>query len=282
MKKFLTLVIVFAFITLLAGCNDIKPNTTETTGDPIETSIPTETGEIEETVETDEPENNDIPLNPGDIDFKTIYMPEADAVRKFRYDDEHELIVTNNYVRDDAGDVTKYSDICIYMVDSQNGEIVGKHIIGDNENLIRLIRYNEDGSGCVLYSSEYDFKAGKYNILLAYEVNLVDGKMIATETDMEMHPICEAYVTSPDGKYVIMQTEEYVEAAIWGALYGGIDVKYPDGTVRRVLTNGERKEPNSGHRSYSNPFFIGDTRFVCEIHSGEWLIGYGIYTNLCG
>lgn len=85
MKKFFALIIVFAFITLLAGCNDIKPNTTETTGDPIETSIPTETGE---TVETDETESavevNDTPLKETDTaevfnsvlkDERHIYFP---------------------------------------------------------------------------------------------------------------------------------------------------------------------------------------------------------------
>lgn len=49
MKKFLTLVIVFAFTALLAGCNDIKPNTNETTPGPSETSIPTESVESDTT-----------------------------------------------------------------------------------------------------------------------------------------------------------------------------------------------------------------------------------------
>ena len=269
MKKFLTLIIVFAFTALLAGCNDIKPNTNETTPYPVETSIPTETGETDsletaapETTapETDSPETDipetpaseteptpetDVPVlvdpadavtvlsNPGGLDVNTVVIPAqiynhnayAECIK---YDDRYVLCLTHNYNYDEEARKSSRSNFHLYVVDTANGTIIHSQSLDCTGTPHELV-YTSDGRAVL--ADMRRINDGPLTAMCAHAVEIYDGTVIVSDTEIEYFPHYENKVTSPDGKY----TAYYVLDDTDG--HGGIELHRIDGSVKRIREN---------------------------------------------
>ena len=269
MKKFLTLIIVFAFTALLAGCNDIKPNTNETTPGPSETSIPTETGETDtletaapETTapETDSPETDipetpaseteptpetDVPVlvdpadsvtilsNPGGLDVNTVVIPAQiynhnASTECIKYDDRYVLCLTHNFHYDEEARKSFRSNFHLYVVDTANGTIIHSQSLDCTGTPHELV-YSSNGRAVL--ADMRRINDGPLTAMCAHGIEIYDGTVIVSDTEIEYFPHYENKVTSPDGKYTaysVIDDPDY---------RGGIELRRIDGSVKRIYEN---------------------------------------------
>lgn len=289
MKKFLTLIIVFAFTALLAGCNDIKPNTNETTPYPVETSIPTESVESDTTEtaapettapETDSPETDipetpaseteptpetDVPVlvdpadavtvlsNPGGMKFNNINIPEADKKAIFSFNDRYIIVVTaNNTQNKDNNGTYLVKDLMLYLIDIEDGKMVGYRNLS-GQYFPWGQQYTDDG--IILYSS-IRFDTG-WELESAYLVTLDINGINVTETQFEEFPRYTSRIVSPDGQYIVYAVDDDLDE------HGGIDIVYPDGSRKRVMEDLPFSEYGLQGCEYFTPQqFIDNTRFI--------------------
>ncbi len=321
MKKFLSLVIVFAFITLLAGCNDIKPGNNEPEPNPSETSIPTETGEtdapetdIPETAapETDAPETKipettlpetDAPeteppvtvdpfgtvavfSNPGELDINVVLLPIPDGGRydvAVKYDERHMLYITYGDHFTEENGLTCWTDVRFYLID-----ILESRIVADAASDINIqcdyTDYTDDG---IILFDATTIGDGEYQIERALSVKYENGGLIIESINREnVFPYSDSQVVSPTGEYVLYSTIDDSKGR------GGIDVRYANGAVYRIISNKSRWDAADagysgdealGYAKYYNAVgFLDNTRLVYSISGYEWSYGFGIYDLATG
>ena len=238
MKKFLTLVIIFAFITLLAGCNDIKSNTNETTPDPIETSIPTESVESDstetaapettapetDTPETDVPENDDpqnitVVSNEGGLEISTFVDYYEANTLTVDYSDEYAITFSQRIWTDNLSN-NYYFNRIIGLCDKSAHEKIDEYELPDDIVLLDGLSMCADGGVCVYSSTD---PGG------AYRIFVVDGKLEidGPYSDKGSINIVNSVVISPNGEYT----------AYAKLLDGGkatVMVSLPDGTIKAI------------------------------------------------
>ncbi len=284
MKKFLALIIFFAFTALLAGCNDIKPSSNETTHDPSETSIPTETGEIEETNETettapetdfpetreaegtDEPENNDpqnitVLSNEANLIFKEIVIPDAELKSIFEYNDRYSIVVTGD------GKFTAAKNVKLYFIDKSEGKIVAETQL-DDKYMPTDIQYTDDGA--IIHHPVREIEG--FTVSSAYQVKYANNQLEVTAVEIDKSPDKVAKIVSPDGQYTVYGVNDDFNGN------GGIDIIYPNGSKKRAMEYLTFNEHGLREYSiYTPKCFVDNTRFIYSSSTGIGL--YDISTG---
>ncbi|MBQ4599829.1 MAG: hypothetical protein IJB19_07940 [Clostridia bacterium] len=200
--------------------------------------------------------------NAGNLDIHAVLLPlESEDMRylAFAYDDRYSIYLTRNGQH--------YADL--YMIDAKNGEIVYTYALDVNAYYF-YIAYTD--AGCIVYGKDYD------TVSCAYTVTDTDGVFSVTPIRMEAYPIAEQRVVSPSGTYIAYKTVDDAGAD------GGIDIRYPDGSIRRILENTMLEETDdlSGVTGYHPIGFVSDTALVYRIGGWEGTKGYGIYDVTTG
>ncbi len=202
----------------------------------------------------------------SDLQVHTVYIPVAGqnpSYHTYRLDDRYTIYQT--YDRGDRWDEDRIAEnIKLWVVDSLTGTIAASYPIGD-EQVMNEIGYTD--TGCVIYR----FEKQNGNIVVPYAVQIDnhDGYFTFNETVVEAYPQKRNYIRTPDGNTAAYRTEEDIEGN------HGIDVKYPDGTIIRILT-GETGSIQSAI-SYTPIAFLDDYRLVYSVIGGKYHISFGIY-----
>ncbi len=249
MKKLLCL-LSLSLSLVLCAC-ELNVQTDNTTAQiteiaPIETTVAATTA-AETTVETT------ADTAPLDIPYETVYLPvrEGESYFSRRFDDRY--VVFFRYK--DAESSNNMS-----VLDLETCEFVYDAPLKDGNYSIYTYKYL-DGKR-VMVASEYDVDScmiiTEENGVFSHEVTTID----------KLHPFTYEYFTSPDGKYATYET--------FGEGNGTINVKYPDGSVKQILSD-HRSGDLASHRGYTPLEFIDNTRFVYHISGYECTAGYGIY-----
>ena len=227
----------------------------------------------------------DVPLarliqvveNPGNLSVHTVKIPVKNTntrVRDFQFNDRYRIYVTSEVLRNDASGYLVHTDD-LFIVDLAEGKIVHQEKLDIDEDPLELI-YTDDG--CVLLKRMPKEDGAYYETSACYKITEADGTFTVTPVEWEAFPSAESIHRSPNGAYAVYQTQED------GWNNGGIDVKYPDGSVSRVLTNvmlGDSPDCKAQHIvdviGYIPLGFLDDTHFAYYIGGWEWVRGYGIY-----
>ena len=227
----------------------------------------------------------DVPLarliqvveNPGNLSVHTVKIPVKNTntrVGDFHFNDRYRIYVTSEVLRNDASGYLVHTDD-LFIVDLSIGEIVHREKLDIDEEPRELI-YTDDG--CVLLMRMPKENGAYYETSACYKITEADGTFTVTPVEWEAFPSTESIHRSPNGTYAVYQTMEDG----WGN--GGIDVKYRDGSVRRILTNvmlgdsPDCKAKDIGDVVGYTPLgFMDDTHFAYYIGGWEWVLGYGIY-----
>ncbi len=273
MKKTFILMLVLLF--LLCACETDVAETTSVT-----TEIVTYQTEVVTTEETVLPENelgvifNEV-SNPANFDINVLTLPlkgEKSRVSEFDYDERYVIYVTGEILKNG---VDGYADCAyeVYVLDKKLGEYVFAEEL-NTDSFLRRISYTDDG--CIIHNITVENDVAV--VSNAYEITENDGVFSVSPTTAEAYPSVRKKVISPNGRYTALENE------LDGWNNGGIEVKYPDGSEKRILTNitlgnsPECKAKTIGeHIGYGIVGFVDDTHLAYSITGYEWLIGYGIY-----
>ncbi|MBP3378676.1 MAG: hypothetical protein J6L96_08005 [Clostridia bacterium] len=306
MKKFLTLIIVFAFITLLAGCNDIKPNTNETTPGPSETSIPTESVESD-TTETDVPETTapetDSPetaihettaseTEPVPETEAPVLVDPADSVTVLSnpggLDVNTVVIPAQIYNHKASAECIKYDDryvLCLthnyhYDEEARKSTRSNFHLyVVDTANGTIIhsqsldctgtpheLVYTSDGRAVLANMQNTD---GVLTFVCAHAIEISDAVVTLTDTDIDYFPNYESKVTSPDGKYTAYRVLDDTSSR------GGVDIYYPDGIIKRIRNNRALEDaPDTGDEGLDYFRVYIPVGFLDEVHLAMYVGGY--------
>ena len=215
--------------------------------------------------------------NPGNLSVHTVKIPVKNTntrVRDFQFNDRYRIYVTSEVLQNDASGYLVHTDD-LFIVDLSIGEIVHREKLDIDEEPRELI-YTDDG--CVLLMRMPKENGAYYETSACYKITEADGTFTVTPVEWEAFPSAESIHRSPNGTYAVYQTMEDG----WGN--GGIDVKYPNGSIRRILTNvmlgdsPDCKAKDIGDVVGYTPLgFMDDTHFAYYIGGWEWVWGYGIY-----
>ena len=232
----------------------------------------------------------DVPLarlmevveNPGNLSVHTVKIPVKSTntrVGDFHFNDRYRIYVTSEVLQNDANGYVVHTDD-LFIVDLAEGKIVHQEKLDIDEDPLELI-YTDDG--CVLLKRMPKENGAYYETTACYKITESGGVFTVTPVEWEAFPSAESIHRSPNGTYTVYQTQED------GWNNGGIDVKYPDGSVARVLTNvmlGESPECKAKDIGdvvgYIPLGFLDDTHFAYYIGGWEWVWGYGIYDLASG
>lgn len=227
----------------------------------------------------------DVPLahliqvveNPGNLSVHTVKIPvknEKTQVRDYTFSDRYRMYVTSEVLQNDASGYLVHTDD-LFIVDLAEGKIVHRETLDIDEDPFDLI-YTDDG--CVLMNRMPMEDGAYYKTSACYKITEANGVFTVTPVEWEAFPSADAIMHSPHGTYTVYHTQED------GWNNGGIDVKYPDGSVRRILTNvmlgdsPDCKAVGIGDVIGYTPLgFMDDTHFAYYIGGWEWSRGYGIY-----
>ncbi len=247
MKKLLFLL---SLSLVLCAC-DFNVQTDNTTAQITE-SAPVETTTVAEITDETTVETT-ADAAPMDMPYETVYLPvrEGESYSSHRYNDRY--VVFLRYV-DDTG---RYDNISV--LDLETCEFVYDEPI---DVFYSIFTYEYWDGKFVMIASEYDDDS---HMIITEE----NGVFSHEVTKREERSFTYEYLTSPDGKYAAYPTYK-------DGTDGGIDVKYPDGSVKRVLSN-DRSGDLASHCGYYPQKFIDNTRFVYHISGYEWTSGFGIY-----
>lgn len=216
--------------------------------------------------------------NPGGLEFKTIYIPYDRRYSTYDFDSEHILLMTYGTEQGERGHVTATKDIRFYLVNTVRGELVATLEYGRVDGW--LIDAHHEKDSLVLYDLKIDEGTETYSVTSAVRIEYKNGKLSAQATEKDPWPRNEAMLVSPDGKYTVYDVSED------GVSHGGIDVVYPDGTVKRILTRVMLDDLGvysvGGVTGYSPVQFIDNDRLLYHIGGWEWTKGYGIYNLTTG
>ena len=241
-------------------------------------SEPTSVRKLDEIPESPLNELFKVVSNPANLDINAVKLPlrgEKTRICEFEYDERYMIYVTAEILKNDRTDFRSCA-YDLFIVDKKIGDIVFEKAFNtaDTEGYPKSISYVEDG--CIIYDITVE---GDVTVAsCAYKISENDGIFSVEPTTLDAYPSIPKKVISPSGKYTAY--ENMLDG--WGN--GGIEVKYPDGSVKRILTNvslgnsPECKAKNIGDAiGYSIVGFADDTHLAYSIGGYEWLIGYGIY-----
>lgn len=227
----------------------------------------------------------DVPLarlmevveNPGNLSVHTVKIPVKSTntrVRDFHFNDRYWIYVTSEVLQNDANGYVVHTDD-LFIVDLAEGKIVHREKLDIDEDPFDLI-YTDDG--CVIMNRMPMENGAYYKTTACYKITEANGAFTVTPMEWEAFPSADSIMHSPNGTYTVYHTQED------GWNNGGIDVKYPDGSVRRILTNvmlgdsPDCKAVGIGDVIGYTPLgFMDDTHFAYYIGGWEWSRGYGIY-----
>lgn len=227
----------------------------------------------------------DVPLahliqvveNPGNLSVHTVQIPvknEWTNITGYTFSDRYRIYLTSEALQNDASGYLVHTDD-LFIVDLAEGKIVHRETLDIDEDPFDLI-YTDDG--CVLMNRMPMEDGAYYKTSACYKITEANGAFTVTPVEWEAFPSADAIMHSPHGTYTVYHTQED------GWNNGGIDVKYPDGSVRRILTNvmlgdsPDCKAVGIGDVIGYTPLgFMDDTHFAYYIGGWEWSRGYGIY-----
>ncbi len=236
---------------------------------------PTSVRELEEIPESPLNEFFKVTSNPANLEIKELTLPlkgERPRICEFKYDERYTVFVTAEILKNDRTDYRSCA-YDLFIVDKKLGEIVLKKEL-NTEDYPRRISYTEDG--CIIHALTVEGETATTSC--AYKISENDGTFTVEPTTLDAYPIIEKKTVSPSGNYIA------VEKALDGWNNGGIEVKYPDGSIKRIFTNislgnsSECKAKDIGDAiGYGIVGFVDDTHLAYSISGYEWLIGYGVY-----
>lgn len=257
--------------------SDVPTETIAGSVDPDETmNEDTETEEmfadVENPVQLDDPVT--VISNAGNLTVHSILLPasgERSGYTAFAYNDRYSIYLTYDYERNDG--ITSYHNLTLYVIDAMDGNIVCESSL-DTTYKTSWISYTD--TGCVIFAAEVE--DGIYTVNCAYSIDKTDDGFTVSETEIEAYPSRDQYFYTPDGTTAAYYTSQD------GYGDGGIDIRYPDGEVKRILDSNMLDEVIDGKvvdlggvTGYTPHGFIDNTHLVYSITGWEWLKGYGIY-----
>ncbi len=269
-QKYVGLALAFSLALILCACaltddpespQTTLPSTVETT--PCEqTTTPVST----ETTSNNTPDilNTDIEIisNHASLNIHTVTIPltkDRTDYSSYNYNDRYCIYSIRSRSSDDK-------ERKIFIIDVCRGEIVAEYEADDKYG---LISYTDDG---ILLHAHGN------NPTKALKITEEDGIFACEEVDVPLYPFKYEHYYSLDGKYTAYRTDDDASGA------GGVDVEYPDGEVRRILTNIMLDDYFDGGiagiadvTGYRPVGFIENTKLVYAIIAWEGLKGYGIY-----
>ncbi len=293
MKKLLILLLVLLLMS--AGCMNNKPIesekdlTSNQTGSETSeiTEINTESAEIiEKTMYETESENQQKPdseyvkilSNEGGMQINKVIIPlsgEFSTYQSHKFDNRYKIFITYEYDHQLNIDMNRFYNISIYVVDILEGKVIFSEKIEDEiEHNTIFWNFHNSENECSIFSMSVE--NGEYVLHCGYLLKKTDDGFTLTSSDCTPFPQSESPMYSPDGTTAVYFTLEDGYGA------GGIDVRYPNGEVRRILSNrildySSNAEFSLGDfRGYSPYGFIDNTHFVYSITGYEWFVGYGI------
>lgn len=216
--------------------------------------------------------------NPANLDINTVKLPlrgEKPRICEFEYDGRYMIYVTAEILKNNRTDFRSCA-YDLFIVDKKIGDIVFEKALNtaDTAGYPKRISYVDDG--CIIHDITVE---GDVTVTsCAYKISENDGEFTVEPTTLDAYPSIRKKVVSPSGKYTAYENE------LDGWNNGGIEVKYPDGTLKRILTNvslgnsSECKAKDIGDAiGYGIVGFADDTHLAYSISGYEWLIGYGVY-----
>jgi len=198
-----------------------------------------------------------------DRPFYTLLIPTATENPEYvvqPMDDRHSIYLT--YQRE--GEIGH--DMWLHIVDGAKGKIVYEFYLGTTY-IPRDISYTDDG--CILFDAE--LVDDTYTVYCAYQVAYKDGKFSVNSVKHDAYPRRNQYMYTPDGTVAAYQTIEN------GSGFSGIDIRYGDGTTKRIITSTIGTNDLSKVRGYIPIGFVDDAHLIYQISGWEWIVGYGIY-----
>lgn len=241
-------------------------------------SEPTSVRKLDEIPESPLYELFKVVSNPANLDINSVKLPlrsEKTRICEFEYDERYMIYVTAEILKNDRTDFRSCA-YDLFIVDKKIGDIVFKKALNtaDTAGYPKRISYVDDG--CIIHDITVEGDVAVASC--AYKISENDGEFTVEPTMLDAYPSIRKKVLSPSGKYTAYENE------LDGWNNGGIEVKYPDGTLKRILTNvslgnsPECKAKDIGDAvGYGIVGFADDTHLAYSIGGYEWLIGYGIY-----
>ena len=252
--------------------------------DPLNDSTDSESmAETEIETESDnqsqhEQEYINIISNDGELQIKPVLIPLSGKFSSYQshsFDDRYKIYVTYEYDHTLNIEMNRFFNIHVYAVDILSGEIVFSTTTDDEIEFNHMTWYFHNSDiGCNIYCMSVE--NGEYVLHCGYLLEKSDSGFTLKSADCAKFPQSEPPKYTPDGQAAVYFTLENGYGA------GGIDVKYPDGQVKRMLSNrvndysGEAEYSLGDVRGYYSCGFIDNSHFVYSITGYEWYIGYGI------
>ena len=287
------LIAICLVLCIIAGT--IIACTTDPVDTPEETDSESESeSELESETETTDPEDETEPAedevptidvaqyvnvleNKVGLEFSSIVIPKNDFISCCYFDEERVLVSTYDVERGENNEIECYSDFTLYLINTMRGTLEDFVVLGDMS--YRPISKNYTENGLILSDWHLD-DDGNMVFLGAILVSQQGGKLSVVPDNTEIYPRHDSILKSPDGRYTVFDTTDD------GTGHGAIDVVYPDGTTKRILTNVMEGDPGvkslGDVTGYSPIQFIDNERLLYHIGGWEWTQGYGIYNLATG
>ena len=276
--RILTALLAACILFTAVGCSFIDPKVTTA---PVEDDSPDPPSSSTTTTEPDDtpdaPDNSDSPVqvlfNEGKLNVHAVSLPlptEKSVYAAFTYNDRYMLYLVYDLLKNADGE--EYCEtVCLYAVDLLQGEIVSRHPL-HTQYLPDWISYTKDG--CILCDRKY---GSDPSVNVAFSITEKNGVFTVQEVEIQGYPYMAYRFVSPDGQHVAYELVENT----W-IHRGGVEIEYPDGSVKRITENvpGDWIEDDlstDNPRFYSPVGFMDDTHIVYNILYVGSNKGYGIY-----
>ncbi len=211
--------------------------------------------------------------NEGNLNVHAVALPlptEKSVYTAFTYNDRYMLYLVYDLLKNADGE--EYCEtVCLYAVDLLQGEFVSRHPL-HTQYLPDWISYTKDG--CILSDRKY---GSDPSVNVAFSITEKNGVFTVQEVEIQGYPYMAYRFVSPDGQHVAYEMVENT----W-IHRGGVEIEYPDGSVKRITENvpGDWIEDDlstDNPRFYSPVGFMDDTHIVYNILYVGSNKGYGIY-----
>ena len=279
-KRYISCILAVIFSLQTAGCTlrPVEELPKETTPHTEESQIPETEPDLPETSVT-EPEQMpgvNVLSNSGKLAIHEVTLPVTK--RRYpdpiRYDDRHMLYITYSDSEKDENGEYHHVGVHFYMIDTLEGRIVDETDFPDRFTYFN-VDYTDDG--LVLFTTKVNDEGSK--VTGAYSVVFGNERLTVQSVHREtVYPNHWVRLVSPTEEYVVYATMEDG----WGC--GGIDVRYGDGSVSRILQTVTLQEAKSlsGVTGYTPRCFVDDTHLLYTIEGYEHIKGFGIYDLATG
>ena len=202
----------------------------------------------------------------SDLQVHTVYIPvDGQNPEYIRYSLGDRYTIFQTYDRTDRWAEERIADnIMLWVVDALTGTIAAS-FNADGERIFNEISYTD--TGCVLY--RWENQNGIIVAGYAVQIENTNGAFTFAEISMDAYPQKLNYVRTPDGTASAYRTVEDIDGN------HGIDVKYANGTVKRILTGTIGSVQSTvGYRPIA---FLDDSHLVYSVSGGKYHISFGIY-----